>query len=348
MTGQRLTDEQCLQRLRAYKRFGSYKAASEAIGMNRQAIRHGVEEAQRRNLDSEDDGVDFPHFPVSDLPIDRIINLMEERSTLRRNSFASHVWFPVKIKENKPIGIVWFGDPHVDDDGCDWSLLKRHIACCQKPGVFGGNIGDTTNAWQGRLLKKYADQEASVKTARRLAEWFMLDAGVRWLVWLLGNHDQFGDATEILCQMARRHGTQRLDLHDWECRFSLNFPGGMKINVWAAHDLPGDSQWNPLHGPIKAARFGPEVDLVVVGHRHNWGIAQWELADKGTTPVMIRTRGYKFNDDYARRIGKHDQSGGSSIFTIINPLSKTQEGRVIPFADVEAGSDYLQWLRQKS
>jgi len=347
MAGPRITDEQCLERHRAFKKYGSVKAASEAIGIGRQAVQLGVEQARLRGLVKNGDVLEFPDLPSGDLPIDKIIGLMEERSTKRRVSFDAHTWFPVKVKEAKPIGILWMGDPHVDDDGCDWALLKRHIECCKQPGMYGANIGDTTNAWAGRLIKKYADQETSAKTARRLAEFLMLDAGIRWLVWLLGNHDLWGDGAEILAQMAKRHGTQKLVMHDWETRFSLNFPNGAKVNVWAAHDLPGDSQWNPLHGPVKAARFGPEVDLLVVGHRHNWGIAQWELADKGTIPVMIRTRGYKFNDDYARRIGKSDQNGGASILTIVNPLSATREGRIMPFADIEAGTEFLQWLRSR-
>lgn len=293
-------------------------------------------------------GLEMPDFPPAHLPIETIIDSMAERSALRKASYDAHTWFPVKVKDKLPIGVMWYGDPHIDDDGCDWKLLRSHIELCKQPGVYGANIGDSTNNWAGRLVKKYADQETSAATARRLAEWFMLDAGIKWLVWLQGNHDEWGDGSAILGLMARRHATQHVVMHDWEARFSLNFPGGQKMNIWAAHDFPGDSMWNPLHGPVKAARFGPDVDLLVCGHKHHWGISQWELADKGTTPLMIRCRGYKFNDDYARRIGKQDQAGGSSIFTIINPTAATREGRLMAFADVHQGADYLQFLRSRS
>lgn len=321
----------------------SIKATAEALGRSRDCIRKRI-----RNYELQKPNLEFPDFPAHDLPIDRIIESMKERGALRRASYEAHTWFPVKVNDKKPIGIMWFGDPHIDDDGCDWTLLSKHIELCKQPGVYGVNIGDTTNNWAGRLVKKYADQETSAKTASRLAEWLMLDAGIKWLIWLLGNHDEWGDGSAILAQMAKRHGTQKLVLHDWEARFSLNFTNGQKINIWAAHDFPGDSMWNPLHGPVKAARFGPDVHLLVCGHKHHWGISQWELADKGISPVMIRTRGYKFNDDYARRIGKTEQDSGSSIFTIINPLASTPEGRIIPFVDVETGADYLQFLRGKA
>ena len=329
----------------AYMRHGeSVKATSESIGLGRASVSRRLLN-YKTQLENQP-GLSFPEFPAADFPIDRIIDTMKERGALRKNSYAAHTWFPIKVNDKKPIGIMWYGDPHIDDDGCDWDLLTKHINLCKQPGVYGVNIGDTTNNWAGRLVKKYGDQETSAKTASRLAEWFMLDAGIKWMLWLLGNHDAWGDGASILAQMAKRHGTQKLVLHDWEARFSLNFPNGCSVNIWAAHDFPGDSMWNPLHGPVKAARFGPDVHLLVCGHKHNWGIAQWELADKGTSPIMIRTRGYKFNDDYARHIGKQDQEGGSSIFTIIDPNSKTREGRIIPFADVEKGAAYLQFLRQ--
>jgi hypothetical protein len=339
-----IPNDEILRRFKALKKAGgNISAAAKAVGVKRSTIRNMI----KRYKPPADDALEFPEFPPEYLPIDRLIDRLKEQSSIKKASFDAHTWFPVKVKDDLPIGIMWFGDPHVDDNGCDWNLLSRHVELCHQPGVYGVNIGDTTNNWFGRLASKYANQDTSVSTARRLAAWFMLESGVKWLLTLVGNHDGWGDGAAILAEMAKRHGTQKVVLHDWEARFSLNFSNGTVINVWAAHDFPGDSQWNPLHGPVKAARFGPDVDLLVCGHKHNWGISQWELADKGTSPVMIRTRGYKFNDDYARRIGKQDQKAGSSIFTVIDPNGPTRESRIIPFVDVERGVEYLQWLREK-
>lgn len=344
-----LPDAELKRRFKTYlKHDKNITATAKVLGISRRTVRTSIDHFLARGLDGTlPDGIELPEFPDSDAPIDKIIGTLTENNARRRASYDSHTWFPIKVNDKKPIGIVWFGDPHVDDDGCDWGMLNAHIALCQQPGIYGVNVGDTTNNWAGRLVKKYADQETSAKTAVRLAEWFMLDAGIRWLVWLLGNHDAWGDGASILMQMAKRHGTQKLVLHDWEARFSLNFPNGVKINIWVAHNFPGDSMWNPLHGVVKAARFGPDVHLLVCGDKHNWGISHWELADKGTCPVMIRTRGYKFTDDYTRRIGKTEQSGGSAIFTIINPLSVREDGRIMAFVDIDAGVDYLKFLRSK-
>lgn len=350
MTASPITDEQALARLKAFKKHGSIKAASEATGMGRQALRLGVDTAQKRGLDKEgDDLLELPDFPSDDVPIDRLLDLAEERSRLRMRSHEAHTWFPVKVKEDRPIGILWFGDPHVDDNGCDWPLLRRHAHLCKTTdGLYGANIGDTTNNWAGRLAALYAKQDASVKTARRFASWLMLDSGIKWMLWLIGNHDGWGDGAEILAQMAAKHKTQKIVCHDWEARFVLQFKNGCEIRIAAAHDFAGNSMWNPLHGPVKAAKFGDMIDLLVCGHKHNWAISQWEMADQGNIPVMIRVKGYKTYDDYARRLGHYEQKEGAAILTIIDPRATTRAGRVTAYADVEAGVEYLKWLRSKS
>jgi len=350
MAGEKLTDDQCVERLRAFKNFGSYKAASEATGINRQAIKHGVIEAERRGLKTPDEpDLVFPDFPADDVPIDKLIDMAVERSKLRKESYEAHTWFPVKVNDDKPIGILWFGDPHVDDNGCDWELLKHHAKLCREtPGLYGANIGDTTNNWAGRLAALYAKQDASLKTARRFASWLLLDSGIRWLLWLIGNHDQWGDGAEILAMMAAKHKTQKIVTHDWEARFVLKFKNGCEIRVNAAHDFAGNSMWNPLHGPVKAARFGNSIDLLVCGHLHNWAISQWEMAEQGSIPVMIRVKGYKTHDDYARKLGHYEQKEGAAILTIIDPRATTRAGRVTAYADVDHGVEYLKWLRSRN
>lgn len=349
MAGERLSDEQCIERLKAFKTFGSYKAASEATGMSRQAIRMGVEQARERGFDEKERDIVLPDFPADDVPIDRVLDMVEERSQLRIKSHEAHSWFPVKVPTDLPIGIMWFGDPHLDDNGCDWKLLRRHAELCKMTdGLYGANIGDTTNAWAGRLAALYAKQDTSAKTARRLAAWFMLDAGIKWLLWLIGNHDAWGDGAEILQLMATKHKTQKIVCHDWEARFVLQFKNGCQIKVNAAHDFAGASMWNPLHGPVKAAKSGPMIDLLVCGHKHTWAVSQWEMAEQGNTPAMIRVKGYKTYDDYARRLGFYEQKEGAAILTVINPKATTQAGRVSVFVDIENGVEYLKWLRQKA
>lgn len=291
----------------------------------------------------------FPEFPEEDVPVEEIIDHMSRRFEKRKASHDAHTWFPIKFKDDRPIGILLMGDPHVDDNGCDWPTLKRHAELCRDTdGLYAVNIGDTTNCWGGRLVRKYADQDTSAKTARRLAEWLLIGSGIRWLVWLYGNHEHMGDGMSVLAEMAKRYGTKKVVMHDWEARFILAFPNGCEIRVNAAHDFPGNSMWNPLHGPVKAAKFGDRVDLLACGHKHNYAVSQWEMPEGGVTPLMIRTRGYKFLDDFARKIGHYDQQEGQSVLVVVDPTAKTKAGRLTAFVDVEEGAAYLAFKRARA
>ncbi len=304
--------------------------------------------ALRDYLNTTDEVV-YPEFPDDDLPVEEIIDTMSRRFEKTKESYKAHTWFPLKINIDGPVGILFVGDPHIDDNGCDWPTLKRHVElAAETRGVYAVNIGDTTNNWVGRLMRKYADQDSSIKTARRLAQWLMHDCGITWLAWLLGNHDAWNDGAEVLAQMAAKRGTKRIVTHDWEARFVLEFPNGMRFKVFAAHDFPGHSMYHPMHGPLKASRFGADdIDLFVAGHKHTWGIQQTELAEKGrTAPLLLRVRGYKFFDDYARHLGLPEQQEGQSCLVVINPDALTLTGRAMPFFDIEQGIKFLKHLRE--
>lgn len=320
----------------------NYSEACRNTSYARSTVARRWAMAQDRNLNTPQRDVTLPDFPDEDISVEEIIAYQKKRFRKRKESFDSHTWFPVTLKSNKPIGIFWFGDPHVDDDGCDWDILERDIRLCNETeGLYGANIGDTTNNWAGRLVRLYAEQETSVKTARRMAEWLMLDSGVTWLIWILGNHDAWGDGSAILAEMAKRHGTQKLVCHDWEARFSLSFPNGWTPRIYAAHDFKGHSQWNPMHGPMKAGMMGDEADLYVAGHKHNAGYMFFENASRQRWQHFLRVRGYKFLDDYARRLGLPEQEEGCGAITIFDPAKQ----RVSVYLDVEEGVAALKAKR---
>lgn len=288
--------------------------------------------------------IEYPAFPDDDLPTEQIVEHLASRFEKRQASFDAHTWFEIKIKETKPIGIWFFGDPHVDDNGCNWPVLRRDVRIVAgTPGLYGGNIGDTTNNWAGRLMQLYAKQDTSIKTAQRLASWFMLDSGVKWLVWLLGNHDVWGDGAAVLTQMAKRFGTQKIVCHDWEARFCLTFPNGKSFRVWASHDFPGHSQWNELHGPMKAAKMDDDAHLYVCGHKHNWRQDKGENASRGTIQTIARARGYKFLDDHARKFRANEQQTGHGVMAIFDP----RYDDVMVDQNIERGAEYLTFLRSQ-
>ena len=346
-----VSDEELIRRLNVFDKCRSKRRAAQELGISRTSLRLSIKQAEERGLvPSSDDELEFPDFSPSEVSVDEIIEHQCKRFEQRYKSLEQHDWFQIKIKSKLPIGLMMFGDPHVDNAGCNWPVLKEHVRICSETdGIYGINIGDTTDNWPAasRLAALYAKSDVSKKTATRLAEWFMLDSGVKWLVWLLGNHDDWNEGAEILRQMAKRHGTYKLVCHDWGARFQLRFPTGANFLINTAHDFKGHSQWNPLHGPMKAGMMGSDCHLFVCGHKHNAASFQFENADRGIHQTFVRLRGYKYMDDYARRLGIVEQKNGSGILAILDPRKDPDEGAISLFEDVAEGAEYLTWLRRK-
>ena len=153
---------------------GNQSAAARRLGIKRETFRGRIARASQLGITAHgkpNEGPVLPDFPADDIPIEKVIDQMCERFEMRRASHAAHTWFPIKFPDDQPIGIMWWGDPHLDDNGCNMPLIKRYAEICKTTeGLWSANIGDTTNNWIGRLVRLYADQDTSLKTARRLAK----------------------------------------------------------------------------------------------------------------------------------------------------------------------------------
>lgn len=252
----------------------------------------------------------------------------------------------VKVPIEGPIGILHFGDPHVDDDGTDWAALERDIRLVQTtPGLYAANIGDTTNNWVGRLGHLYGQQSTTAKQAWILAEWFIKQLSGRWLYLIGGNHDAWSGDGDPLRWITGQVGA----LYEaTEARIGLEFPNGRSIVVNARHDFAGGSMWNPTHGPMKAAQLGVRDDVVICGHKHKSGYSPLKDPETGKVMHCLQVASYKRYDRYAREKGFRDQSLSPCVVTVINPNATDPVNLVQVFWDAKAGADYLTFLRRRA
>ena len=283
----------------------------------------------------------LPDFPDDDIPVSEIIDLMCRRYERRAEHKSSKAWFRIEMPDDGPFAVMWWGDPHLDSNGTNFPLIREHAVLAQTPHVYSVNIGDTLDNWPhgSRLIKLYAESDQSVGTAQKLARWFIQSAGIRWLVWLQGNHDSWGGHTTT--EFLRELVGNRVVLEDWGAKFVLACPNGHEYRVWASHNFPGHSQWNSLHGPQKAASMRDEADIYVCGHTHNWAIHKEENAQRGFTYSLIRARGYKYIDSYGEKLGYPPQQHGASVVTVFVP----ERGRHYSFEHVDDGLEFMQQLR---
>ena len=350
MAGPSLSDDQLREAVALFETHNrNQQHAANAAGMSRSTFQSRLRTAELRGITAqkpmlETESLIFPDLPSSELPAEQLIDQACARFTGHLAAREARRWMEIKVKSNKPIGVCFMGDPHIDNNGCNWPLLRRDIKVLEEtPGMYAVNIGDLTDNWVGRLVRLYADQEMSKKQAWKLAKYLMRDSGIKWLCHLLGNHDAWNDGPYLI----KANAQPMVPVEDWQSRFQIAFPNGQKVRVHAAHDFPGSSIWNPQHGPQKAAMLMEQADIYACGHKHTWAINEGENAQRDFVYWLIRARGYKFIDSYSDQLGYGSQKFGASITAIIDP-SAGGPRRIRCFSDLEEAAEFLKWKRNVS
>ena len=285
---------------------------------------------------------DLPEFPTDDISVEDMLDHLQRRFEKKLAHEDAKTWFKVKIKTNDPVGLAVVGDPHLGTH-CNIPLLRRDMDILRKTeGMLAVNIGDTADNW-GRLVYLYAESDISRPTERKLARWFLKEAGIPWAVWLHGNHDTMHSE---FATFLKTENVAQIPMIDWRAKFKLCFPGGGEVRIDAAHNHKGTSIYNRLHGQKRAALWDEDADIYVAGHHHTWGMTQEEM-DDGRVVWMARARGYKWIDDYATRHNFRRDEYGSTILFVIDPEEEDEVRRISAFADLEEGAEFLSWKREK-
>ena len=278
----------------------------------------------------------------TDEPVDALIERRRRAFERRAQNEDASSLVRVSVQIDGPYGILHMGDPHVDDNGCNWPLLQQHIDLINDTeGLFGANVGDLTNNWIGRLARLYANQDTTAADAWRLAEWLV--KSVDWLYLVGGNHDVWSGAADPLRWFAKQAGLA----YKWHgVRMALTSPNGREVRINARHDFAGTSQWNGAHAPSKAARLGFHKDhIYTCGHRHAaaQNMLVWENGEHVAHALRVGT--YKVFDDFADAKG-FPRENLPAVVTVVNPAANTAAGLVTVFWDAEAAADYLTFLRR--
>lgn len=251
--------------------------------------------------------------------------------------------FEVSVKLDGPIGILHFGDPHVDSNGTDWVSLERDIKLVKNtPGLFATNVGDTTNNWVGRLGRLYGEQSTTAEEAWMLAEYFIKEVGNNWLYVIGGNHDLWSGAGDPLKWIAKQ---SNVIYEPYGVRIKLDFPNGEDIYISSRHSYPGRSIWNPTHSTMREAQIGNKDDIIIAGHEHISGYAQIKDPVSGRISHCIQVGTYKRYDSYSKQKGYKNLNIAPSALTIIDS-SASNTNKIHLYWDVEAGVDYLTYLRK--
>ncbi len=354
MVAAKATDDQILETLRKHN--GVRAVAAAELGLNERTFLHRLKRMKAQGasipVSTYQPGrqtqavkeFEFTPVPDDDVPIEELIAQRKRKFQHKRDHEESSKLIPVRIKMRGPIGLLHFGDPHVDDDGTDIEALERHTDLCnQTEGLFACNLGDTTNNWVGRLARLYGEQATSASQAWRLAEWFV--GRCQWLYMIGGNHDMWSGSGDPLKWIAKQ---QNALYKSSEARISLQFPNGREVRVNARHDHAGSSVWNPAHGPMKAAMLGTRDHIYVAGHKHESAYSVLKDPISGITMHLMKVASYKVYDRYAKERGFRDNALSPCGLTTINPLLPDNHPDMVKvWWEPEEGAEYLTWLRKR-
>lgn len=281
---------------------------------------------------------------VDFIPIDEIIKHRKKQFTQKLKAKKSRGLINIEINQMGPIGILHFGDPHVDDDGTDLAEIYSLCDLINKTdGLFGGNLGDIQNNWIGRLQALYGQQSTSAKESWRLTEHFVNQ--VEWLYLVAGNHDVWsGDGDPLEFIMREHSGVYE----QWGARLNLIFPNGKEIRINARHMFKGNSMWNTAHGVAKAAQMGWKDHILTCGHTHVSGYQVLKDAASGLISHAIQVASFKIMDSYADKLGLDDKNIFNAPVTIIDPYYEDDDNRLITtiFNPYE-GAKFLEYKREQ-
>jgi hypothetical protein len=339
-----LKPEDLKSALDSVEQYGSINRAAAETGVARSTLQDRIKAAKRLGFDSrvtpdfEVQELPSEHEPVEDL-IARRIAAFQRKDAAKKARDLIHV----KVNVDGAYGILHFGDPHLDDDGCDWKAVEHCIKLLDDTeALFGANCGDSSNNWVGRLARLYGSQSVSASEAWRMVEWFM--RRVPWLYIIGGNHDAWSGAQDPIRWMASNAGS----LYEWHgVRLALTSPNGREMRVNARHDFQGTSQWNGAHAALKAAKMGWARDhLYTCAHRHSAAASTIFFNDGEHVAHALRIGTFKRYDDYAESKG-FPRENMPAVVTVVNPSARTEAGLVTPFWDVDEGANYLRFLRSR-
>lgn len=339
---------------------GRQQDAAKSLGFSTSTLRGHMKLAKKRGIIGPDEYPRNPSFarpsknaPSIEVPklLDSDIPLAELKKRLIRDSqqkldahWQRQGYIPVNVKADGPIALAFIGDPHIDDSGCDHKQLYSDVDVIQKnEHIFSVGLGDYNNNWVGRLARLYAEQSVTIKQAWALVK--DLIESIRPVALLKGNHNLWSGGTDPLDWMVNGDSTITAD---WITKLEFHFPNEMRWRMMAAHNFPGRSMWNVLHGPQrKATVTGARAHLYMAGDWHTWGVAQHEDGETSHVYWLGRARGYKVADGYATNLGHSPQRFGHTITAVIDPNDGHPVRYTQCFADVAEAADYLKFKRRK-
>lgn len=246
----------------------------------------------------------------------------------------------VRIHEDKPFGVAWWGDWHIGAVGVDYETFDRHRAIiAEEDGLYWIGAGDyKENALaDGHKGAGYHQIIQPGMQDELLLHW-MDELGPSCLALVEGNHDAWDrrEADKSLVEaMAERADAAYL----WYGGVIWIEVGNQRYKWVARHKFKYESALNTTNAQRNLAIQAGGADVVSLAHRHFLDFQTTNAV--GRKVVYVRCGTYKIWDDYGQAVGGHKGQVGVPI-VIFWP----DRHKVLGFDDFEDGLAHLRMLRR--
>jgi transposase-like protein len=311
--------------------------AARRLGIERATVRKNIQVAIRDGYLTEEEG-NHTNAPK-----------WEEYVDARTRALAAYQRKKAKGNWRKPVMTVLtaepyrlkvFGDPHLDNDGCNFELFEKHwLEMSSERRIYGVCVGDWFDNWLKALSHLFKEHSNPASDAWLLLEYLMEQRGEALIAACSGNHDDWShgpvDPVDLLMKrhgVLYRKGAIRVAVHHEGC----------DPMFWAIrHKWRGKSMYSAAHWAAAHANIAWRDDLMIGGHTHQDDKRMIQRED-GTICHALQVSAFKEYDDFADVHGFTGQKISPVWDLVIDPRRpRTCPDRIKVFWNSDAAQQYL-------
>lgn len=337
-----LTEEETKQRIALLKANNfNMSATARELGIARQSLQAGMRLAVQKGWLSEDDLSPRCESAIMEVRDARDRKRLAYEEKARKGDWRKPI---LKTLPDEPFRLKLFGDPHLENDACNFDLFEEHMMDLG-PGVYGACIGDFFDNWRTALAGIYAENATRPSEAWTLLCHLMDQRGEFMLAACSGNHDDWSHGpVDPVSDLMRRHG---VSYRKGAIRLALRFPGlDRTLTAAFRHKWHGNSMYSPGHGGKKAAMFGWRDHLSAGGHTHVGDYRIHSHPEDDFKQHHFQIPAFKEFDDYADVHGFMPHRLPPFVDVVIDPRRPDDDLDMIKaFWDNRAAAAYLRAIR---
>ena len=308
---------------------------ADHLGVSRAKVCHLLRKAKKSERIEYEDRREYTEEDV-----DKYIEAMRTMQKAYRKLDNKQVRATVRVNENKPFGVAYWGDWHDGNMGTDYDKLDEDTEKIKSTdglyfigaGDYKDNyISDAPKGGQFEQIIQPGMQDLSVE--RRMEA-----VAEKALALIRGCHEDWDkksgdrDFIEHLCQL-----TNSINLwHGGE----LVIKAGSQEYLWRCrHRYKYQSSLNKPNAMRRIMEIQGPCDVAAEAHLHDPFVYDGHVM--GEYRVLLRSGSYKLFDEYGQKLAGYKGKWGVPVIIMF-----PNEKRIIPFRDLDDGIRVLNSLRK--